>query len=152
MHVRDKEIHAAVIIEVEKLQPHASPRCLGKIVLRFLDKLLTAHVLKVVPRTLHIQEVDARPTIALQVSKASVATPATRIESHFGGDILELIVAQILVENRVLKAFGMEVARKRVFQADISSFWPFFVGRINADIADEQIDQTIVIVIKEESA
>src|SRR5580704_5419554 len=151
MHVCDQEIHSAIVVEVEKLQAHASPGRLGKIVLCFFDKLFAAQVLEIVSRTLHVQEVHARPTITFQIGEACVATPAARIESHICGDILELIVAQIFVENRVLEAFGMEVAGKRVLQADVSSFWSFFVAGINADIADEQIDQTIVIVVKEES-
>src|SRR5580704_441391 len=152
MHVCDQEIHSAIVVEVEKLQAHASPGRLGKIVLCFFDKLFAAQVLEIVSRTLHVQQGLARPTITVQIGEACVATPAARIESHFRGDILELIVAQIFVENRVLEPFGMEVAGKRVLQADVSSFWSFFVGGIDADIADEQIDQTIVIIIKEESS
>src|SRR6266403_551510 len=136
MHVRNEQIHAAVIVEVEKLQPHTSPGCLGKTVLRFLDEFPAALIFEIVSRTLHVQEINARPAVTLQIREACVATPASRIQAHLRSDILELIVSQILVENRVLEPFGMEMAGKRVLQADVSPFWAFFVCGINADVTN----------------
>jgi hypothetical protein len=46
----------------------------------------------------------------------------------------------------------MEMAGERIFHADVSAFRAFFAGGIDADVADEQIDQAIIVVVKKESA
>src|SRR5947209_4722800 len=99
---------------------------------------------------LHIEEVNSRPAVAFQIGETRVAAPAAGIQSHLGGYILKLVVAQIFVQNRMLKTIRVKVAGERISQTDVGAFRAFFIFGVNADIANQQIYQAIVIVIKEE--
>ena len=61
-------------------------------------------------------------------------------------------MAEIFVEDGMLVAFGIEMAEKCVLEADVFSVGALLVTGVDADIANEQIGQAIVVVIEEESS
>ena len=65
--------------------------------------------------SLHVQEKNIWPAISVYVGEGCISAPAVGLESDLRRDVLELVVAHILVENRVLEAIGMEMTEKRVF-------------------------------------
>lgn len=54
VHVRDEEIHPAIVVVGKELYAHCSPRRLGKVLLRPFDKSLAPNIFEVVVRALHI--------------------------------------------------------------------------------------------------
>ena len=114
MHVRDEEIHSAVVIVVEEFDAHAAPRRSGEIIVRFFDERLAALILVIVAGALHVQEVDAGKAIALYIGESGITAPAVRIEADFRRDVFEFIVAQIFVEHWMFEALGIEMAKKCV--------------------------------------
>src|SRR5436190_23940687 len=74
------------------------------------------------------------------------------MQADVGGHILEFVMAHVLIQDRVLETVRVQVAEKRVLQADVGAVWSASVAGVPADVADEQIDETVVVVIEEHSA
>jgi len=96
--------------------------------------------------SLHVQEKHIRPAVPVYIGKGCIAAPAVRPETDFSRDIFEFVVTQILVENRVFESFWIEMTEKRVFEPDVFSMSLFIPG-VHAHVADQQVNQTVVIVI-----
>src|ERR1700730_14419529 len=107
MHVRDDEVHASVVVEIEKLYSHGSPRSFRKELFGLVDEVLATCVFQVVVVSLHVQKEEAGESFAVQIGKGGVAAPSGRVQADFRGYVFEAVVAQISVKNRVFKALGM---------------------------------------------
>ncbi len=75
-----------------------------------------------------------------------------RAQADFGGDVFEMVVTEIFVQDGILEALGEEMAVKTVLQADILAVGTSFVGGVLADVADEEIEKAVIVVVEEESA
>jgi hypothetical protein len=74
------------------------------------------------------------------------------MQAHLRRHVLEMVVAHVFVEHRILITLGIKMARERVEDADVLAVRPFFIGGVFADIADQQVEQSIIVVIKKEGA
>src|SRR6202166_330557 len=61
-------------------------------------------------------------------------------------------VTEVFIEHRMLEAFGMQVAGKCASQASVGSVRILLVSGVNADVANQQVEQTIVVVVEKERA
>src|SRR5215472_18428173 len=59
-------------------------------------------------------------------------------------------MTQILVENRVLVTLRVQMSVEGVGNSDILVVWPFVVVGVFADVANQQIEQSIVVIIEKE--
>ena len=104
------------------------------------------------PVALHVQHEEIGPAVAVQIGDARVAAPAGRPQPDVGGHVLEAVVSQVPVEDGILEAVGMQVAHERVRQADVRAVGSFLIVGVAADVADQQIDQAVVVVVEEDRA
>src|SRR5580658_4425014 len=150
MHVSDEQVHAAIVVVVEKLNPHCSPRSAREILGRLVHENLPCFVLVIRITPLHVKKINAGPARAIQIAEARIAAPAVRMQSHFRCDVLKMVVSKILVQDGMLETLGMEMAKKAVFKGNILAIGALSIVGVHADIADEKIEESIVIVIEEE--
>ena len=66
------------------------------------------------------------------------------------GHVLESIAAEVAVQDADFGALGVGMAVKGVGQADVVAAGPLLVARIHADVGDEQIEQAVAVIIKED--
>src|SRR5258708_37127684 len=84
-----------------------------------LFRSLAALVLPVVGRALHVEQVHAGPAAAAEIGDGGVAAPRTVHQPHLLRHVVEMVVAVVVVQHRVLGAFGMEVALEGIGTADV---------------------------------
>ena len=99
VHVGDEEIGPAVVVVVEELDPHRAPGRPREVLRGLVDERLAAGVLEIVVVPLHVEDVEIGPAVAVQVGDAGVAAPARRPQPDVRGDVLEPVVAHVLVED-----------------------------------------------------
>src|ERR1700722_6281437 len=58
----------------------------------------------------------------------------------------------IFVEHGMLKAIGMQMPFEGVGDSNVFALRPFFVVGVFADIADEEIEQAVIVVIEKKRA
>ena len=149
VHVGDEEIRQAVVVEVEELDPHRAPRRSREALGRLVDEAAAAVVLEVVSVPLHVEHEHVRPAVAVHVGDARVAAPPRRPQADLRGDVPEPVVPEVSIQHRVLEAIGMRVAEKRVGEPDIGAVRPHLIRRVAPDVADEQIEQAVAVVVEE---
>ena len=76
MHVCDQQIGAPIVVIVEELQPHASPGSPWKILRGLVCEHPAAHVLEIVVAALHIENVEVREAVFVQICDGRIAAPA----------------------------------------------------------------------------
>src|SRR5438128_2881026 len=74
------------------------------------------------------------------------------LQIHLPGNVLESSAAQILVEDALFAAFGMEVTFKGVGVSQVKTSTALFIECIDADIDEEQIQQAILVEVEEDRA
>src|SRR6202041_4209794 len=141
-----------VIVKIQELEPHAAEWSFGKGLFRLLYEFLTVYVLVVVRVPHHIQEKQIGPAVAIQVGEARVSAPAPGMQANFRSNILETIVAHVLVQDGVFETVGMHMSVKRVAQAHVLAVSPLFVAGVPAYVAHQEIKQSVVVVVEENGA
>ena len=101
---------------------------------------------------LHVQHEQVGPTVAVQIGNRGVAGPPLGLQADLGGHVLESVVPQIPVEDGVLEPIRVEVAHERVRQPDVRAIGTLLIDRVLAHVADEQIEQAVVVVVEEDRA
>ena len=114
VHIGEKQVHASVIVKIKELDSHGAIWSRRKILFRLVHEPLAAGIFVVVTGTLHVEDEEVRVPVSVQVGEAGVSAPTVGFQSDLLGDVLELVVAQILVQNGVLETFGMHVAEEGV--------------------------------------
>ena len=89
----------------------------GKTGRRPVDEALPADVLVVVVAALHVQQVEVRPAVAVEVGEAGVAAPRPGAQAQRLAHVLESPAPEVPVQRRVLGAAGVQVAREGIRQA-----------------------------------
>src|ERR1035441_3889025 len=148
MHIGDKQIQAAIVIVIEELNPHGAPGGSRKIGLSLLDKTLPALVLVVMIRAHHIQKVDVGPAIAIDIRNGGISAPTMRSEPHRRGHVLQFVVAQIAIEDRVLESLWIHMAGKRVRQSCKLALSALLLRRVLPHVAYQKIEPAIVVVVE----
>src|SRR5580700_9508558 len=148
VHVNDEEIHKAVVVVVEKFDSHGAPRSYWEILVRFLNKLLATLVFIVVAVSLHVEEEDVGPAVAIKVAEGGVTAPAVWAQPYFRSHVPEPVVAQIPVKDGIFVAVRMQVPFEGVGYPDVLSVRSLLVGGILADIADQKVEQAVVVIVK----
>ena len=110
MHVGDEDVELAIVVEVEHLDAHRSPRRLWKQRAALLDEPLAALVLVVLVVAEHVQDVEIGPAVVVGIDNRRVARPRRIDQSHLLRHINEVILADVVVEDLRLRAFRFEVA------------------------------------------
>src|SRR5208282_5466168 len=101
---------------------------------------------------MHVDEENAGPAVAIEVGEAGLAAPAMRIQSHFGGNVLEVVVPHVLIKDGMFVAVGVQVSIEGVGDSDVLTIWSFFVVSVLSDVTDQQVDEAVVIVVEEKRA
>ncbi len=67
-------------------------------------------------------------------------------------DVLEAVVPHVLVEDARLAAVGVEVAAEGVGETDVGAAAPLLVVGVAANVAHEEVEQAVVVVVEEDGA
>ena len=81
-----------------------------------------------------------------------LARPGGVLEARRFGDVLELVAAEVAIEDRPLRAIGMQVSGERVEDAFVGAAVALLVERVLADVGDEEIEQAVAVVVEEDRA
>ena len=82
MHVGHEQVHQTVQVVVKKLDPHRSPGCFGKIGGGLFHEMVAVIVFVIPVVALHIEHVEIRITVLIQITERRVAAPATMLQIH----------------------------------------------------------------------
>ena len=88
----------------------------------------------------------------IQVSEGSVARPGPIAKVRLFGNVLEPAASQIPVEDTVLGPVRIKVAVERIRQGEVIAATAPLVGRVNPDVGQEQIQQPVIVEVKEHCA
>ena len=152
MHVGQKDIHAPVVVEIEDLDPHRAPGGRGKQLPALLDELPALDVLVVLVVALHVQDVEVGPPIPVDVDGIGVAAPTFIDESQSLGDLLEPAIAQVPVEEALLRTLRPQVPPEGILHPDEVTSPADLVGGVHAHIGHEQVQEAVSIVIEEHAS
>ena len=159
VHIGDIDIHEPVVVPVEYLDPHRAPGRLGENFRAHLDEAFAFPVLVVLVGPLHIEYVQVRPAVPVDVAGSRIASPAHVPQAGLFRDIDEAIAALVVIEDALLEALRLEVAGKRVTEAVVERVIDTvigcltqFFGRVPAHVGEEQVEQAIPVVVKEHGA
>ena len=159
MHIGDIDIHEPIVVPVEYLDPHGAPGSLGEHFPAHPDEAFAFLILVVPVIPLHIEYVQVRPAVPIDVAGSRISSPAHVLQASLFRDVGEAIAALVAIEDALLEALRLKVAGKRVTEAVvelvidtvIGCFTQFFRG-VLADVGEEQIQQAIPVVVKEHGA
>ena len=102
--------------------------------------------------TLHVEQEDIEPAVVIYVERAGVAGPTCVDKPDLFAHVFKLVVAVIAIEQTSFGPFGLEVARKGVLEANEISTLSLLVGRVDAYIGQQQVQQTVPVVIEEDGS
>ena len=139
MHVCNQQIRAAIVVKIEKFDPHRTPGSLRKIFSCLFDKLLAPLIFVVVRRSLHVQEEDARPPRPQQIGEARFPAPSVRVQAHLGGHVLEMIVTHMFVQHWIFVPLGVQMPGERRRNSHVFSVRSLLVRSVFADVAYQQV-------------
>src|SRR5262249_22148645 len=131
--------------------PHCAPGSLRKILFGFVDELLSAYVFKIVVVALHVQNEQARKTVAAKIGECCISAPTSWPQANLCGYILELVVTDILVENWILISLRMQVSSESIRQPYVLTLLTSLVAGVATHIANQQVEQPIIVVVEENS-
>ena len=151
VHVGDVDILVTVVVEVEDLDPHRAPRGLWENLAALHYELLPAHVLIELIVALHGEHIEVGPAVLVVVEGGRIAGPALIEQSHLPGDVHECVPAFIVVENAALAPPFPGVSLEGVAQTDAVAAFPPLIGGVDPDVAKEEIEQSVLVVIEEHS-
>ena len=152
MHVRQIQIQPAVLIVVKKLDPHGAPGRLRKIGVSLVQETLAALIFIELVLALHVRDVKIHKPVTVDVTKGRVARPRRMLKIHFLGDILELKATHVLVEDALFVVLRIHEGHSDIRHANVVTAPPLFVGGVFSNIGDEQVEQTVVVEVKENCA
>jgi hypothetical protein len=141
-----------VVVVVEELDAHRAERRFRKVLPRLVDEPLAAIVLVVVLLAGHVHHQQVRTAVAVQIGERRLAAPADRLQSDLCGDVGERVVSRVAIEHRLLVAIGMEMSLERVGQTGELAVRSLAVAGVLADVADEEIEQAVAVVVHEHGA
>ena len=81
-------------------------------------------VLEVMVSALHVQKINIRPAISVQVHNIGVTAPASGIQSDIVSDLFKTVLPQILVQSRFLETLGVQMSERCMLQSDVSPAGP----------------------------
>src|SRR5262249_8628013 len=90
-----------------------------------------------------------RKAVSVEVRKAGVARPTQRLQSSFVSNVFEPIAPKIAIHRGKFEAVGKHVPRKCVSQTEILPLCSFVVAGILADVGNQKIQKTVVVVVEE---
>ncbi len=117
-----------------------------------IDELLPLLVLQVVVVPLHVQDVEVRVPVAVEVGEGRVAAPSGVGQLDLIGDVDEVVVSDVAEEATLLRALRLQVTAEGVCEADEVAAAPALLGRVHADVDEKEIEQTVVVVVEEDGA
>src|SRR5256885_7223494 len=100
--------------------------------------------------SLHVQDVQVRISVAIDVERGGVAAPALVDESDIARHIPEPIAAEVMIKNARLGALGMQMPHERVAESDEITPGSALVRGIDADVGDEEIEQAVAVVVEKD--
>ncbi len=115
-----------------------------------VNEALAAFVLQVVVVPLHVEDVEVGPEVAVPVDQAGVAGPALVRDAGRLGHVGEAELPGVAVEARELGAVGEVVAREGVGAADVGAAAADLLGRVLADVDQEDVEQAVAVVVEED--
>ena len=80
MHVGHEQVHQTVQVVVKKLDPHRSPGCFGKIGGGLFHETVAVIVFVIPVVALHIEHVEIRITVLIQIAERRVPAPAMMLQ------------------------------------------------------------------------
>ena len=151
VHIGDEKILPPIVVVVEELNAHGTPGGLRE-VRCFFRKAQARAALKIVIRPHHIEEVEIGKAIAVEVGESCISTPSLRFQANQPGDVSKPAVAEVPVEHRSFEALGVHVPGEGIGQAEVLTLRPFCIGRVTADVANQKVEQPVVVVIDEDAS
>src|SRR2546425_1007659 len=151
VHVGQHDVEVTVVVVVERLDAHRSPRRPGKHGSAPLLEILAADVLVVLVVALHVEHVEIGPPVPVDVDRARIAAPAHVDDPALFGHVDEAVVPPVLVEDAALvPLFRVQVSVEGVGEADMVAARADLVRGIPADVAYEEIEQPVAVVVEED--
>ena len=136
--------------------PHRAPGCPGEDFPALVDEAFAFLVLVVLVVPLHVEHVQVRPAVPVDVAGRGVSGPAHVPQTGLPGDVPEQIAALVAVEDALLEALGHQVAGERVAVSVVERVVDAvigclaqLVGGVLAHVGEEQVQQAIVVVVEE---
>ena len=155
VHVAQHQVHTTVVVEVEELDSHGAPRRAWKMLRAAIDKATTTLGLladPIVVVTLHVEHIELRVAVAIEIDERGIAAPAAVSQAHLFGNLLEPLAVDVAIEEAVLGALGIEMTAEGVLQSDVIAARSLLVDGVDADTGDEQVQKAIVVVVEEDRA
>ena len=152
VHVGDQEVDVPVAVEVEGLDAHRTPGCLGEVFAGRVAKPFSALVEPQVVLTLHVQDVQVGQPVVVHVDHGGVAAPAAVDQADLARHVLEPAATEVVIQDARFGAVRVGMAVERVRQAHVVATRPLFIARVDADVGHEQVDQAIPVVVEEHRA
>ncbi len=153
VHVGDEDVEAAVVVEVEDLDAHGAPRRSREHLPAPADEPRAVDVLVILIVAEHVEHVEIGPAIGIDVDHAGIARPRPIAQAGGGGDIDEAVVPLVVEEDALLRPLGLEVAGEGILEGHViprAAVAGDGVGRIAADVDEEQIEPAVVVVVEED--
>ena len=149
VHVRDEQIQQSILVVIKEFYPHRAPGSLGKVCGCLLGKAFAAEVFVVMIVALHVEEVKIGKTVLVQVGESGIATPGTITQVHLFGNVFEMSAADVLVEDAELGSLRIQVAIEGIGHRQVITTAAFLIGGVNPDVGQQQVQQPVVVEVKE---
>ncbi len=101
---------------------------------------------------LHGRDVQIGAAIGVVVKRRCVARPCRVNQARRNGHIGETAAAEVVVENRDLGAFRVQMAGERIAEALPQTVGIALLLRVLADVGDKQVEQSVSVVVEKHRA
>ena len=110
VHVGEIEVQAPVVLEVEDLDSHGSPRRGGKQLPALLHESPAFDVLEVLVVALHVGQIQVGPSVVVGIERTGVPRPTRILQTRLLRDVDEPVSALVPIEDAGLRERGIQVA------------------------------------------
>ena len=160
MHAGHQQVGQAVVVVIERLDPHPAPRDPRKVLARLPLETPPPLVLVIHVAPLHVQHIQVNPAIVIRVQGRRVTTPRfvgnPQLRRNFPKAILPLVV----IQQTGLRPLRVQVPHKGVFVPHVirvalaprGCFGPataaHLLGGEPPHIRDEQIEPPVAVIVE----
>ena len=106
VHVRDVDVQVAIVLEIERLDAHRSPRSIREQVAARSFEFSALSVEENLIVALHVEEIEICPTVVVDVHWRSISRPSSVFEPDRGAHVFKLSLTEVPIEPAGLQPLG----------------------------------------------
>ena len=150
VHVGDEDVHGAVVVVVEHADAHGAEGRARKQLAAAADEALPGDVLPVLVVALHVEHVEVRPAVLVEVEGMGVAAPAGVQQADLLGYVGKAVAAQVAVQNAAFGVLRLQVVVERILVPHVVAARSDAIAGIGPDVGEKQVQAPVPVVVEED--